>query len=192
MKTIKGFRFVKKNMASESGNAKWKVGEWKKHEGEVELCEAGFHMCESPLDSLDNIYGERWFTAEARGKVKKGKDKLVASEMRLMQEIPSEKVCVEFAIACARRALPRFEKKYPNDSRPREAIESAEAWLKSPTESNRKKARSAAESAARSAAWSAGSAWSAAERKWQVRKLRAIIKARLKNENQRHVLAYTP
>jgi hypothetical protein len=37
---------------------------------------------------------------------------------------------VQFAIFAAEQALPIFEKKYPNDERPRKAIDAAKAWLK--------------------------------------------------------------
>ncbi|MEI7452276.1 MAG: putative immunity protein [Candidatus Falkowbacteria bacterium] len=35
-----------------------------------------------------------------------------------------------WAIACAERVLPYFEKKYPKDKRPRIAIETLQAWIK--------------------------------------------------------------
>jgi len=54
---------------------------------------------------------------------------------------------VQYAIFAAELALGVFEKAYPNDDRPRKAIEAAKAYLKNPCE----KTKSAA-SAARSAA----------------------------------------
>jgi hypothetical protein len=80
---------------------------------------------------------------------------------------------VMYSIHAAKQVLNNYEKVYPNDKRPREAIEAAENWVKNPIESAEsaawfaaRSARSAAESAAwfaaRSAARSAGSAaWSA-------------------------------
>ena len=101
---------------------------------------------------------------------------------------------VQFAIYCARRSLPNFERKYPGDKRPRKAVDAAEAWLHDPTDANRKRAAWSAASAARSAAWSA--AWSAASaasaarsdasaarsdaRQNQIEELITIIKARKK------------
>jgi hypothetical protein len=41
------------------------------------------------------------------------------------------KVQLQFAILCAKEVLPMFEKRYPNDLRPRKAIEVAEKVLKS-------------------------------------------------------------
>ena len=40
---------------------------------------------------------------------------------------------VRIAVACAEAVLGVFEKKYPLDSRPRQAIEAAKAWLANPT-----------------------------------------------------------
>lgn len=44
---------------------------------------------------------------------------------------------VDIAIQCAERALPSWEKKHPEDTLSRKAIDSAKAWLKEPTEANR-------------------------------------------------------
>jgi len=97
---------------------------------------------------------------------------------------------VMYAIFAAEKVLNLFEKKYPKDMRPREAIAVARAYLKKPSKVTKKtawsawsaarsaagsaaeSAGSAAWSAAESAAWSAGSARSGGERKLQ----KAIIK----------------
>ena len=44
---------------------------------------------------------------------------------------------VEMAIKFAAPALARFEKKYPDDKRPRAALDAAKAWLANPTEANK-------------------------------------------------------
>ena len=48
--------------------------------------------------------------------------------------------CVNFAIKHALKVLPLFEKKYPDDKRPKKAIIAAQEWLKNPTLQNQKKA----------------------------------------------------
>ena len=73
----------------------------------------------------------------------------------------NKKKCVMVAIYSAELCIKNFEDKYPNDKRPREAIESARKVLKNDTKKNRSAALSAAWSAwsaALSAAWSAESA----------------------------------
>jgi len=69
---------------------------------------------------------------------------------------------VTIAIACAERVLPAFEKKFPSDSRPRKAIEAAQAWLKNPSQKTDDDAY---------AAYAAAN-----ERKWQADTIRKIVK----------------
>ena len=59
---------------------------------------------------------------------------------------------VAIAIECAKLALPEWTAKYPNDYRPRMAIDAAKNWLANPTKENASAADSAAASAAASAA----------------------------------------
>ena len=185
MKTIKGYKFIQKNMASKNGDCRWKLKEWKKFDGELKMCSQGFHASLTPLDSLKYIYGDMWFVAEARGKILKDDDKFAASEMRLAEEIPVKKVLCWFAIACARRSLKYWDKKYPNDKRPLKSIEAAEIYLKNPNTGNLNELKNA-ESAARSAWSAARSAWSAesaawsAEIKWQNEILLKLIKNNLR------------
>ena len=190
-KTVIGYKFIQSDMKSQNGDCGWKIGEWKKHAGELELCNSGLHACIKPLDSLEYIYGDRWFVVEAKGEIKKGKDKFVASEMRLIKELDVKKIVTWFAIACARRSLKHYEKQYPDDRRPLDAIEAAEKYLKKPTLKNLEvlnekisAAWSAAESAARSAESAARSAaesaaWSA-EKRWQNKMLEKIIREAMK------------
>lgn len=50
-----------------------------------------------------------------------------------------------FACDCAERVIDHFERGYPNDQRPRRAIESARLWITVPSESNRRSAYSRSE-----------------------------------------------
>ena len=68
---------------------------------------------------------------------------------------------VKIAIYTAEKVIDVFEKKYPNDDRPRKAIDAAKAWLKEPTETNR--AANAAD-AANAAAYAANAANAATAR----------------------------
>ena len=64
------------------------------------------------------------------------------------------RVQIKFAILCAKAVLHIFEDKFPSDTRPREAIEAAESWLKG--------AAYAADAAADAAAYAAANAARAA------------------------------
>ena len=148
-KTIKGYKFIQSDMSSRNGGTKWIIGKWKRHDGGIEMCAKGFHACETAYQSLSYVYGDKWFIVEARGNILKDTNKFVASEMRLIKEIDVKKVLVPFACIVAKRSLANFEKKYPNDKRPREAIDAALKYAKNPTEANRSAAYSAADSAER-------------------------------------------
>ena len=168
------YRFVDASLKSVNGGTQWVVGEWQKQEGELSLCGNGLHACQEPYDSLSNIYGSKWFRAEARGEMLHSDDKFCASEMRLVEEIPV-RVIHQWAVDCAYRVLHLYEEKYPDDKRPREALEAAQAWIDDPTEENREKL-AAARAAARDAARDAGrvAAWDA-EEKWQRQHLNELI-----------------
>jgi hypothetical protein len=171
MKTINGYKFIKKDMKSLNGDHTWKIGKWYK-EDEIELCNKGFHACKEPLETLDYIYGDKFFLVEARGKIihEKG-DKFVASEMRLLKELPIDEIFKPFGIWCAKQCLPNYEKEYPNDKRVSDCIKATEDYLAGRISlaelgSIAESAKSAAESswsAAESSGWSAESAKSAAE-----------------------------
>ena len=108
----------------------------------------------------------------------------------------AENILIEFACRCAEHVLHFYEDKYPDDKRPRLAIEATRVRItdKSPAAESaawsaawsaaESVAESAAESAARSAARSAAesaaeSAWSAAEsaeEKWQTEQLLELIR----------------
>ena len=196
MKTVNGYRFVTNELESQNGKVQWKIGEWQKLDNNepLELCENGFHASQKPIDSLNYIFGNRWFTCEARGEILKDTDKFCATEMRIVKEI-SINVIKQFAIDCAYHTLHIFEDKYPEDKRPRKAIEAAKTYLKYPTQENLDKLNSASD-AARVAVWDAvwDAAWDAArvavwdaagdaawdaENKWQNRHLLSLIKKEL-------------
>jgi len=204
-KTIKGFKFIQSDMKSKNGNHKWEIGKWYKKE-KIELCEKGFHACKQPLEAFEFVYGDKFFIVEARGEIIEEKDKkFVAQEMRLIKEINLDYVARKFALFCAKKCLPNYEKEYPNDKRVSDCIKAAEDYLDgkisleeltaarsaaesawSAAESARSAARSAAESA-RSAAWSAAesaaeSARSAAWSAWsaQNKELKRLIKESMK------------
>ena len=180
MKTIQGFKFIKENMFSKNGNHLWKLGEWYKFDGKIEICEQGFHACKKPLDSLEYVYGDKWFVVEAKGKIINGDDKFVASEMRLVKEIDINKIVKRFAIWCAKDCLINYEKEYPNDKRPFEAIKAAEDYLDGKIDIKELNDKISAAWSARSAAWSARSAAESAAKKRQNKELLRLIKEQAK------------
>jgi len=197
-KTIQGYKFIQEDMTSRSGDHKWVVGKWYK-EDEIELCKKGFHACVEPRQTFEYVYGGKFFLVEARGKILHDEgNKFVASEMRLVKELPIDKIFKPFAIWCAKQCLSNYEKEYPNDKRVSDCIQGAEDYLDGKISLDKlNELISAARSVAGSAVWSAWSAaesaWSAAEsarsavesaaRSAQNEKLEELIKPFLQNQH---------
>ena len=154
-----GYKWLTSENKSINGDKiSWKKSIWVKREPKrLQLCKYGLHASKTPLQSLGYVYGDKWWVVEAKGKIINTDDKFVASEMKIIKRLPVKKILVKFAVLCAKRCLTNYEKEYPNDDRPRKAIEAAENYVKNPTKENESAAWSAG-----SAAWSAGSARSAA------------------------------
>lgn len=195
MKTKTRYKFLRKvgkSIKSSSGNEIWKIGQWKKIDGKVKLCNKGFHCSKCIYQAFSCIQGEILAKVEVKGSSEIGIDKEVYSEMRIIKAWEwTKKDFVALAIHSAELVLENYEKIYPNDMRPRKAIEAAKKVLSEDTAKNRRAAKNAAKSAevaergapsaafsARSAkkngewsAWSAGrSAWSAAEIEKEIEK----------------------
>ena len=105
-----------------------------------------FHPCIDGLDfakKCDGDFQKIWQTCD-RG------DWLIWLMRRC--NLLNKKLAVEISIECAKHVISNFEKKYPDDLRPRQAIEAAEKWLKSPTEKNKNAAADANAAAAAAAA----------------------------------------
>ena len=168
----------------------WKPGKWMpKIEGDLEPCENGYHICRP--DDLVYWLDEAIFEVKCSGEIVKSEDKCVVRRARLLRRVETwtERTARLFAADCAEHALSNFENKYPDDDRPRKAIQAARDYangLISESELIEMRSASSAASAARSAAWYARSAawyavgsaarsaaWYAAsaERKWQIGKL---------------------
>ena len=77
----------------------------------------------------------------------------------LIVRVMEYKQYVSYAVFAAEQVIKNYEKQYPDDKRPREAIEAAKRCIENPSDENKKKAYSAA-SAASSAADSAAD-WAA-------------------------------
>jgi len=175
------YKFLRTGYKSENGDHKWKVGKWYEYDGDIEMCESGFHCSKGIYQAFSYVQGEILAEVEVAGKHEVQDDKEVWEKMRVVRSWKwTKKDSVLFAIFAARLVLKNFEKEFPCDDRPRKAIEAAEVYAKNPTEKNREAAESAAW-AAESAAWAAESvtesawatAWvtakSAAEAAWAAR-----------------------
>ena len=127
----KRYKFLNRGFKSVNGSCKWRIGKWNKFDGKLELCESGFHCSKRIYDAFNYVQGEILAEVEVRGKSIKRDDKEVWSEMRVVKAWKwQKKDSVLLVIYVAKLLLPNFEKKFPNDKRPRKAIEEAERYLK--------------------------------------------------------------
>ena len=154
---------------------KFVVEKWYKINGELSICNNGFHASENIIDAMNYVSAGFVAKVSVKGDSIIQDDKQCWSEMKLDKVYKwTKKDSVSLAIFATELVLENYEKKYPKDLRLREAIEAAKKVLKNDTKKNKSAAWSAAWSAARSArsarsaaesaAWSAArSARSAAE-----------------------------
>lgn len=107
----------------------WVPGEWMPEvEGNLGLCANGYHVV--TLEQLPRWLGDRIFEVEIGKEVVHDDDKSVVRTCRLTRECEgwNDRTARLFACDCAERVLPDFETKYPNDNRPRKAIETARRY----------------------------------------------------------------
>ena len=152
----KRWKFLRKGFKSDRGNTKWKIGEWSKPIKNLEMCQSGYHCSKEIYQAFSYVQGEILALVECKGKHESQEDKETWETMEIIKAYKwQKKDSVALSIYAAELCIDNFEKKYPEDKKPREAIEAAKKFLKYPTKANRSAAWSAAESAAESAAWSA-------------------------------------
>jgi hypothetical protein len=153
------YKSMSAGMKSAHGDIKWEINKWFKEDGELSICNKGFHASELVIDAMGYVSAKIIAKVEMRGKSIKQDDKQCWSEMRLDKVYKwTKEDSVKLSIFAAELCLKNYEKAYPKDDRPRNAIEAAKYWLKHQNDS----AAYSACSAAYSAAYSASSACSAA------------------------------
>jgi hypothetical protein len=152
----------------------FKIGEWNKVKGKVAVCENGFHGSRRIIDAMQYVDMEVLALCEVQGETDSDNNKECWQEMKILKAWKWEKKdSVELAIFAAEQVIDIYEKEYPKDKRPREALEAAKNWLKNPSDEAARAARAAgaagaaaeaAAGAAARAAWAAGAAAEAAAR----------------------------
>jgi hypothetical protein len=151
------------SLPTKNNDGTWTPGEWMPEiEGPLVECRNGYHI--ATLEQLPYWLNARIFVAEVEGELIESSDKKkwVARKVRLVSETAwNERTARLFACDCAEHVLYLYERKYPDDKRPRAAIETARKYANG-------EATRVELGAERTAAWDA--AWAAAmgaERKWQ-------------------------
>ena len=161
------YKWLNKDRTTTYQGVKWpvRVGVWTKDE-KPKLCKSGWHLAtEAGIGEHARVDAVLWI-AEGRGKSDEQPDKIAFTSARLVKEVGTltQRICVRWAAECSKRVLHLYEDKYPDDKRPREAINAALAWAKDPSDKNRDAANAAANAAyAAYAAYAANAAANAAK-----------------------------
>jgi hypothetical protein len=158
-----------------------KPGKWLPKVKALSICESGWHYCNG--DELIDWLNDNVYEVKVRGKTIRNDDKSAAQEIRLVKHILNQWDVKLFLCDCAEHVLHFFEDKYPDDKRPREAIEAGRKYARHEIdimamEAAGAAAGAAAMAAAAEAAAAAGAAW-AAEKKWKIKRLKQYISKRV-------------
>ncbi len=124
------------------------------------LCVSGWHLAtHEGISEHARVDAVLW-TAEGRGAHFDQLDKVVFTSARIIEPVGTltRQIAVQWAAECAKRVLRHYEDRYPNDKRPREAVNAALEWAKDPSEKN---AYAAAAYASANAAYAAHAAYAA-------------------------------
>lgn len=117
------------SLPTQNEDGSWTPGEWMPEaKGELTLCANGYHLARE--QDLLRWLNASIYEAEPSEEMVEGDDKVVCRSVRLLRKTPwNQQTAVLFACDCAERVLPLFEREYPDDQRPRQAIETARKWV---------------------------------------------------------------
>lgn len=142
MKTA--YKFLREGLRSDYDESPWALKVWRREAPPSQECQ-GLNCSRNIVDALKYVQGEILARVEYGGAVIASEEKLTCETMRIVKAWKwNKRASVQLAVFAAKEVLGIFEKEYPQDSRPRAAIAAAEAWLREPSEKNRRKAGEAA------------------------------------------------
>jgi len=154
-------KFLRADGCGPYSNKPWSLpteaapGEWMPKQ-RISLCESGYHA--TTLENALEWLSETAYVVEYRDEPEHGGTKVVGAEARLLYRLPwHDRSARHFSADCAERVLPIFLLHFPDDDRPRAAIQAARDFADGRIGAD---ARAAARADARDAAWDA--AWAAA------------------------------
>ena len=153
------YKFLHTDLKSENGSTKWRKGVWQHCEGELNMCRVGFHCSKQPYDAFSYVQGEILALVEVKGKSIIQDNKECWSDMRVVKAYKwTKKDSLKLAIFSAELCLKNFEEVYPDDERPRQAIEAVKKVLFHNTKKNQAAAVHAVHAAVHAAAYAAADA----------------------------------
>ena len=150
------YKFLNGREATHIPGFRYRLGSWKEVTGPLVPCKNGLHLLR--VENLSRWIARDLFVAEYDGEFVEAEDKLVVRRARIVEHLTGWNERTRALAACdfAESVLPIWEAHFPNDERPRKAIQAGR---------DRANGRISAAEAAW-AAWTAWAAW-AAEREAQ-------------------------
>ena len=128
---MKAYHFLTADMTTGYGRLRkpWAVGQTRRVTGPIELCERGYHSSPTPIAALEYAPGPMLCLVDVSQPVAVDDDKQVSRRRTLVQAVDATETLHRVACDIAEDVLPIFEEQYPNDDRPRRAIEAKRLWL---------------------------------------------------------------
>jgi hypothetical protein len=85
--SVKGFKAFNKNM--QCRGFQFEEGQTYEHQGDISLCQSGFHFCENPFDVLDyyDLCDSEFAAVEAEGETKTEGSKTVTNKIKIGAKI---------------------------------------------------------------------------------------------------------
>ncbi len=176
------YKYLHADGSAPTGTGRYTLNRWRSVRGVLVPCQNGLHA--TAADNLVPHLNETLWRVEIDGEHLWHEDssmgrKLVARRMRTVERIDAwdERTARLFAVECAERVLPIYERERPNDTRPREALVVARRFADGlATREELDAAWAATWDAARAATWDAARAAArAAERQWQNARLMELL-----------------
>ena len=132
MSMILAYHFLKADMhAGEGRERAWKVGESRtiKNIQRIAICKYGYHASPTLWNALPYAPGPMACLVEVDESLASDDTKSVHASRKLIAAVNIERELRLFAADCAEHVLYIFECEYPNDDRPRRAIQVRETLL---------------------------------------------------------------
>ncbi len=169
---MKGYWFSRDDGTTEHQRVPVAIGHTDTFDGEPVPCQRGLHWSPTPWDALQYAAGCRLWEVEGEGGIPHGDpiDKYAGTARTPLRSVDLRPVFVEFSCRQAEGVLDLFEKQYPDDHRPRGAIEAARAFMRGEITEEQLDAAGAASDGAGAASYGAGAAsygaWAASYAAW--------------------------
>ena len=158
---MKAYHFLRDDMTAGSGNEPpWQLGEEREIEGEIKLCECGYHSSPTWFDALSYALGNMACIVEVSKPISKDEDIQVSRKRKLIAAKNAEIVMRAWACDCAERALKKAGIK---DERSWNAITVTRLYNEGKASKEDLDAAKAAADAAAYAAWDAAYIFAAAK-----------------------------